>query len=825
MTQIPVATQFNITDPDDPGISELFIQISTGYDINHDQLLLTGAHPKITSSWNNTEGKLTLSGIGNALIPYPDLINAVLEVVFESDLASISGDRYFSFTIGNANYLPSTGYYYEFIPALGITWKEAEIAASNLTYYGLQGYLATIGSPEEAQLTGKQASGAGWIGGTDEEEEGVWKWATGPEAGEVFWNGGPNGSSPPGQYANWNTGEPNNLAGEDYAHITAPGAGVRGSWNDLSNTGSANGDYQPKGFIVEYGWPGDPVIDISGSTKISINTTLQAFKLPTQIPVFTECDSDADGDDANGFTSFNLEAYMPDLLNGSPASDFDFSFYTDANYTILIADPSNFKNTVQDGQPIYIRIFNYEFGTCSIDTSILIGVAKLPVVPNEITYLNCDEDGSADGVTDFNLNEIDVLLNPSNDSGVTITYHLTLANANAVPKPSNPALEPSSFNNAIASTIYARVENTDGCYALATIHLQVSTTAFPAGYLQQLVVCDNDGFNDGFYEFDLRRNEVEFLNQFPLGQNLSVHYYEDFEDARLNRNEISNPSNFINTKEFSQMIYIRIQSADNGNCFGVGPHLQLTVNPLPEFSVIQIGSLCLNGTPIILEIDNPTGNYSYIWTNENNETISTDATVNISSGGNYTITASSLDGCESVPVNFNVEASERANLSEDSMSIDDLSDVNTITIDTNSLGIGDYEFSLESSSGPYQDSPIFTHVAAGVYTLFARDNNGCGVDELEVYVMGFPKYFTPNNDGHNDLWNLKGFEGQFSEQSYIDVYDRYGTFLSRIQPNGFGWNGVYKGVPLPANDYWFVAHFLDHEGKLRNYKGHFSLVR
>lgn len=825
LTQIPVATHFNITDPDDPGISELFIQISTGYAVNHDQLLLTGTHPNVTSSWNNTQGKLTLSGIGNALIPYPDLINAVLEVVFESNLASISGDRYFSFTIGNANYLPSTGHYYEFISAVGITWKEAEIAASNLTYYGLQGYLATIGSPEESQLAGEQASGAGWIGGTDEEEEGVWKWATGPEAGEVFWNGGPNGSSPPGQYANWNTAEPNNLDGEDYAHITAPGVGVRGSWNDLSNTGSASGDYQPKGYIVEYGWPGDPEIDISGSTKISINTTLQAINLPSQTPVFMECDSDADGDDANGFTSFNLEAYMPDLLNGSPVSDFDFSFYTDPNYTILIADPSSFKNTVQDGQPIYIRISNYEFGTCSIDTSIVIGVAKLPVVPNELTYRNCDEDGNADGFTNFNLNEIDVLLNPSNASGITITYHLTLANANAGPNPSNPALEPWSFNNAIASTIYARVENADGCYAVSTIHLQVSTTSFPAGYLQQLVVCDDDGLNDGFYEFDLRRNELEFFNQFPSGQNLSVRYYEDFEDAQLNRNEIPNPSQFINTKEFSQMIYIRVQSADNGDCFGVGPHLQLTVHPLPEFSVIQREGLCLNGNPIVLEIENPTGNYSFIWTDENHDVVSTEASATISSGGTYTIIARSQAGCESVPVLFSVEASERANLTDDSISIDDLSDVNTITIDTNSLGIGDYEFSLGSSSGPYQDAPIFTNVAAGVYTLYAQDKNGCGVAELEVYVMGFPKYFTPNNDGFNDRWNLKGFEGQFSAQSYIDIYDRYGTFLSRIQLNDLGWDGFYKGEPLPANDYWFVAHFLDHDGKLRNYKGHFSLVR
>ena len=97
--------------------------------------------------------------------------------------------------------------------------SEAKAAAETKTYFGLQGYLVTILFPEEAQLAGEQAAGAGWIGGSDAQTEGVWKWVTGPEAGTVFWNGGPNGSTP--NYANWNSGEPNNCCGgEDYAHIT-----------------------------------------------------------------------------------------------------------------------------------------------------------------------------------------------------------------------------------------------------------------------------------------------------------------------------------------------------------------------------------------------------------------------------------------------------------------------------------------------------------------------------------------------------------------------------------------------------------------------------
>ena len=135
----------------------------------------------------------------------------------------------------------------------------------------MRGYLATLVSPDESQIAGELARGTGWIGGTDEASEGVWKWATGPEAGITFWNGAANGSTP--NYANWNTSEPNDFgSGEDYAHIKDDAIpGTPGSWNDLpNNTTGQPSEYQAKGYVVEYGgMTGDPVINISGSTTFS----------------------------------------------------------------------------------------------------------------------------------------------------------------------------------------------------------------------------------------------------------------------------------------------------------------------------------------------------------------------------------------------------------------------------------------------------------------------------------------------------------------------------------------------------------------------------
>ncbi|MBE0424899.1 MAG: T9SS type B sorting domain-containing protein [Lutibacter sp.] len=270
LTPINVVTFFDITDPDDTTVATFFIQISEGYKNGEDKLTLLGSHPNITTSWSAGEGKLTLKSSSAAEATYIDIIAAVKEVVFESSSPTVFGEKKFSFTIGDANYLPSTGHFYEYVEDTGITWTNAKTAAASRTYFGLKGYLATITSAEEAKLSGEQAAGAGWIGGSDAETEGTWKWVTGPEAGKTFYkNGTTNGTDIP--FAFWNTGEPNNLENEDYAHVTAPGVGILGSWNDLSNTGAATGNYQPRGYIVEYGGtPGDPILNLSASTTISV---------------------------------------------------------------------------------------------------------------------------------------------------------------------------------------------------------------------------------------------------------------------------------------------------------------------------------------------------------------------------------------------------------------------------------------------------------------------------------------------------------------------------------------------------------------------------
>jgi uncharacterized repeat protein (TIGR01451 family) len=168
--------------------------------------------------------------------------------------------RTISYTLGSAIPYEDTGHFYEFV-TLNCTWSTAKTAAEGRTLYGLQGYLATITSQGENDFIRQKLAADAWIGGSDEAQEGVWNWVSGPESGTQF----SNGSSPvDGNFANWNAGEPNNCcAGEDYTEIYSTD-GV-GKWNDL---GAAN---TLTGYVVEYGgMPSDPSPQITAERDVTV---------------------------------------------------------------------------------------------------------------------------------------------------------------------------------------------------------------------------------------------------------------------------------------------------------------------------------------------------------------------------------------------------------------------------------------------------------------------------------------------------------------------------------------------------------------------------
>lgn len=441
---LPIVTSMSIIDPDDIGIDAIYIQISSGYAFGEDVLTLTGTNPNIVANWNANQGKLTLTGISSQPT-YVALVQAIENVRYTNSNPNPSGIRTISITVGQANYLPSNGHYYEYVPNLGITWTSARTAAANRTYYGLQGYLATITAADEAQLSGEQAPGAGWIGGSDEDSEGVWRWKTGPENGLLFWNGGINGNTP--NFAFWNNGEPNNDGGgENYAHITAPGVGIPGSWNDLRNQGEASGDYQPKGYIVEYGgMPNDPILQIATSTIISIPVITSTLSL-------SSCDPQ----------SFVLEA---------TASNGTVNWYENASGGNPIATGSTFTTPILTTTTTYF-VDAFPIGCNNNRTAVTATINIRPFV------------------------SIDPLFSICEGETVVLTASTTGGNIDWFTEASGgqPFFTGTTYDatSLLETTTYYLEGNNNGCISLTRIAVTINFNSKPTVEDEEFVICEND---------------------------------------------------------------------------------------------------------------------------------------------------------------------------------------------------------------------------------------------------------------------------------------------------------------------------------------------
>jgi len=133
------------------------------------------------------------------------------------------------------------GHYYEYVQT-SADWAQARTAALGMSFMGQQGYLVTLTSAAENGFVAGLTNSLAWTGGNDLGTEGTWMWADGPEAGSIYWVGGPGGTA--FGYTNWEGGEPNDFApGEDAMHLNFS---VNGGWNDYFATST-------HGYIVEYG--------------------------------------------------------------------------------------------------------------------------------------------------------------------------------------------------------------------------------------------------------------------------------------------------------------------------------------------------------------------------------------------------------------------------------------------------------------------------------------------------------------------------------------------------------------------------------------------
>ena len=364
----------------------------------------------------------------------------------------------------------------------------------------------------------------------------------------------------------------------------------------------------------------------------------------------------------------------------------------------------------------------------------------------------------------------------------------------------------------------------NGCVSEGQIIIEYDS--LPVVTDTNLIGC-NDDFTD-FYTFDLSDAVSEITNN---DTSLFVeNYYHLFNDAENQNGAITNFDNYTN-QVINEEIFVRIE-----NQSGCASIAKITLNVFNNPKILGDEDIyyCLNTYPSPITLDsglligNP-NDFQYTWLFEDgvNPIINLNnnfPTLDIIKKGVYTVEIESLDGCI-VSRKITVTNSDTATITN--IIVSETLIRTRVSIKIEVTGEGDYEYAVDNYN--FQDSPIFNGLLYGYHIITVKDKNGCLPNaQKEFTILQYPKFFTPNNDGRYDYWNLNNTNSllvHYNSISNITIYDRFGKVMAIIDPKSNGWNGFYNGKIVFPEDYWFSVDLIDFKGKVTKKIGHFSLVR
>ncbi len=257
------------------------------------------------------------------------------------------------------------------------------------------------------------------------------------------------------------------------------------------------------------------------------------------------------------------------VLDATPiqgiATSYVWSLDTGSGFNVLVGETNATLNPTVSG--IYqVEVTDSSNNVVIDDVVIIFNTVPIANQPSDI--LVCD-DVSNDGIEnfDFAAQQDTSILNGQDPTLYTITYHETMADAQA-----NTAILTMPYTSVAGSypkTIYARIENNNNtsCFNITSFEIEVFEIPIPMDSLNIATIsnCDNTSVGtdiDGYALFNLENQETTILN----GQSATDFTLTYFTDLGYT-NGIATPSAFSNTIANGQTIYVRMSNNSNTNCY------------------------------------------------------------------------------------------------------------------------------------------------------------------------------------------------------------------------------------------------------------------
>lgn len=259
-------------------------------------------------------------------------------------------------------------------------------------------------------------------------------------------------------------------------------------------------------------------------------------------------------------------------------------------------------------------------------------------------------------------------------------------------------------------------------------------------------------------------------------------------------------------------------SASN-SCNTATSAISITITPQPTISVQPSATLfCNTSVP-------------FSFTAASNETVTWNtgfqgAVFSPTTNGTYTATVNNACGSASATAVYsvlNVWADFSPSPSSGNLPL-------TVNLQNTSSGAASYQWNFGNGQTSTIPNPVVEFSQAGTYMVTLIAVNGPCSDTTQRTITVWdvfgpiPELVTPNGDGKNDVWEIKGLLN--FKNAEVEIYNRWGNLVYQKSPYKNEWDGTAnfgsgnKGK-LPAGSYFYILKLNDKDNRV--YKGHVRL--
>jgi gliding motility-associated-like protein len=737
---IAISNFVSIEGPEADILEGIQITISENYNGSED-FFTYNAVQNINGSFDSNNGIFTLSGQA----PIAEYRQALDQLFFKT-VSTNYDSKSINVILSGVDFFVESGHFYQFFPASGISWSAARTEAEEKELFGLKGYLTTITTANENQFILERVSGTAWIGASDLQQEGDWRWVTGPEAEEDQGRGRRLSAG----FTNWDPGEPNNAGPEHYAHMmdwTSP----EGQWNDLPDQGGG-GQYFPTGYIVEYGGlPGDPdILDrISGTSTIDWERSIDLTGSTSVCPNIQGVIYTATALDGHSY-AWKIDGGT--ITNGAGTNEITVDWGT-TNSSASVSVKVKSDISCEYNQSLSVRINEQLEPPLPIGNEVICfsdlnsnQVYSTPFTPGS-NYEWKITNGTI--ISGQGTNEIEVLWGAVGTGSLFFTESTTTATD--ICDGDSPVLSVDLREEIIPQFDFNHVTCFGESNGQVIVDIVSSGTAISYNWIVP-VSAEIDGnkvsgLAAGTYSVEVTVDDC--LIEFPF--------------------TITEPDELLGSVNTQAVL-----------CFGES-----------------------NGTAEAI-VNGGTGDYRYLWSHDPNQTSSF---VNNLPAGNHSVEIFDENDCQLV-LNFTITEPELLVIDEIIATLVSCPGGNDGTLEAIvSGGTLPYSYEWEFSS---DTESLATGFPKGQYRVTVTDANGCQASNTQKVEEAIPKVvlpnsFSPNGDGINDTFGpLTPCDITFK----MEIYNRWGQVIFSTNNSQDHWEGSFQGQKLMMGNYSYSAFWV-----------------